>query len=254
MSSRRPRHLLTPVDPAREQPPSRSTPARYASAGRRTLVCLMMAACLPRERLNDSCVWTGDSIAGSPLPSSERREHLIQDIRLAEALGFRYADSVAGRLSSPRHYSLRIACTEASIQQIVQRHSASRAEITALTGVREPWIDAVVVFLPMAVLLLFASRIVVKRVVAGYDAEDRWVARAMLTVLAPIAAAVGVALTQLWAWDVETIRIDDGHLGYRVFQIPAFRHELMFWLLALALFSAVAVPLTLRENQPAKKR
>jgi hypothetical protein len=50
------------------------------------------------------------------------------------------------------------------------------------------------------------------------------------------------------------VLVRDGHLGFRVFQIPAFRHEVMFWLLALALFSAVAVPLTSREHQPAKKR
>jgi len=149
---------------------------------------------------------------------------------------------------------LRVGCTEASIQRIVQLHSASRAEIAGLTGVREAWIDALVVFLPMIILLLFASRVVVTRVVAGYDDEDRWVARVMLTVLAPVVAAVAVGVTQLWAWDVETIRIDDGHMGYRVFQIPAFRHEVMFWLFALALFAAVAVPLTLREHRPMKKR
>ena len=173
--------------------------------------------------------------------------------RYARGAGLRYADSVAGRVTNPRHYSARIGCIDASIQQIMRQHSASRAEIAGLTGVRELWIDAVVVFLPMAVLLSFASRFVVKRVVAGYDAEDRWVARVMLAVLAPVAAAVGVALTQLWAWDVEMIRIGDGHLGYRVFQIPVFRHELMFWLFALALFSAVAVPLTLREHRPASR-
>jgi len=218
------------------------------------LACFMMAACLPRDRINNSCVWTGDSTERSPFASGERRRHFIQDIRLAEALGFRYADSVAGRVTNPRHYRLRVGCTEASIQRIVQLHSASRAEIAGLTGVREAWIDALVVFLPMIILLLFASRVVVTRVVAGYDDEDRWVARVMLTVLAPVVAAVGVGVTQLWAWDVETIRIDDGHMGYRVFQIPAFRHEVMFWLFALALFAAVAVPLTLREHQPMKKR
>jgi hypothetical protein len=97
-------------------------------------------------------------------------------VRVAEELGIRYADSVAGGMFTDFYVRLRERCTAASLDEIMRRHNVSRAEIAAVTGARELWIDLLVVFLPMTAVFLVMSRRVVRRIVAGYDPEDCWVA------------------------------------------------------------------------------
>ncbi len=212
---------------------------------------LASAACLPRERLNASCKWTGDSAVLRPPGDATRRKHLTEDVRVAEELGIRYADSVAGGMVTDRYVRLRDWCTEVSIREVVRRHGASRAEITAATGARELWIDLLAVFLPMTALFLVASRRVARHVVAEYDPEDRWVAVAVLVVLAPLAAGIGMMLTQLWAWLVEMLRFRNLHISYRAARLPvsAARYGWPLWGVAMGLFASVAAAVILRGQR-----
>ena len=101
------------------------------------VVCLSIVACLPRERLNYSCRWSADS---GVLPA--RRTHLIEDVRVAEELGIRHADSVIGPIFNDAYRRARDTCTAASIEEIQRRHGVSHGEIAAVTGVRELWVDS----------------------------------------------------------------------------------------------------------------
>lgn len=204
--------------------------------------CVVAAACLPRARVNAACRWTGDPTALAPPGAAARRAHLVEDVRIAEDLGIRYADATVGRPppSIASWGSARRACVEASLAEVARGHHVGRDEAAAVTGAREPWVDLLAVFAPMAFALVFAGRAVVGRLVAGYPTGERAGAAAILTLWAPLVAALALAVAQVWGVMVEMMRLGNGHISSRAFSLPASRHGWLVWGAAVALFAAVA--------------
>jgi hypothetical protein len=230
----------------RRRPNARSLTHRAILGG---IICLCTVGCLPRARLNAACRWTADEAVLRPPGDPGRRTHLIEDVRVAEDLGIRYGDVIGGRVNSEANLHARAWCTAVSLEAIMRRHRVSRAEITAVTGARELWIDLLAVFLPMTALFLIVSRWLAERVIAGYDLEDRWLALAVLVVLTPVAAGLALGLTQMWGWLVEVLRIRNEHLSYRAFQLPASRHGWLLWEVAMGLFAVVVATVLLRSGK-----
>jgi hypothetical protein len=195
---------------------------------------LAATACLPRARTNAECRWTDDVTALAPPGDRARRAHLLEDVRVAEDLGVRHADAVRGRRLTPAYVVTRQRCTEASLQAIARQHAVSAAEVTALVGAREPWIDALAVFLPIGILFAVASRVAVRRL------APRGAATVRLAIAAPCAAALAVAAAQTWGDVVETARLGNAHIGPRAAALPARTHGWTAWGAATALFAAVA--------------
>jgi hypothetical protein len=209
------------------------------------LVTAAIAGCLPRDRLNATCRWIVDAATLAPPGNHSRRSHLIEDIGVAQELGIRYADSVAGRsLDTPERQRAQDKCTEASMQEIVHRHGVSRRELDALVGAREWGIDLLIVFLPMSVLFTLVSWRVVARIIASHDSEDRWFVRASLLGLAPVMAALGLGATQRWEWFLEGFRVRNEHLSSRVAYLPANQHGWSTWWIAMGVFAVVCVIVT----------
>lgn len=159
---------------------------------------------------------------------------------MAQDLGVRYGDAIGGRFNNDANRNARALCTTASIEEIIRRHRVSRDEVTAATEAREFWVDLLAVFLPMSALFAFVSRGIIRRVVGGYEREDRWIAIPAFVVLAPVVAAVAVGVTQAWGVTVEQLRVRDEHISYRAFALPANRHWVLLWGLAMGLFAAIA--------------
>lgn len=215
---------------------------------------LAVVGCLPRERINAACRWTSDTATLPPDATSARRAHLLEDVRVAKDLGIRYADASAGRMNTPAWRQAVTSCTERSFATISRLHGVSRAEITAAGGDRELWIDLLAVFLPMAVLFVAASRAVATRVAVEYDPDDRGIAAVVLATIAPLAAALAVALTQIWGTMVEQLRLRNGHVSYRTFELPASRHGWLLWGVALAVFAAIGTRELLRRREHAPRK
>ena len=223
---------------------SRSDAVKTCVRSLALLLAVSITACLPQDRLNATCRWMDTAILAPPGTHS-RRSHLIEDIGVAQELGIRYADSVAGRnLDTPERQRAQDECTEASLQEIVNRDGVARAELDALIGAREWWIDLLIVYLPMGVLFTLASWRVVKRIVGSHDSDDRWFVRASLLGLAPVIAALGLGATQRWEWFLEGFRVRNAHLSSRVAYLPANRHGWSIWLIAMGMFAIVCVVLT----------
>lgn len=201
------------------------------------------AACLPRERTNAACRWTGDAAALAPSGDPARRAHLLTDVRLAWDLGIRYADATVGRPppSMVRWDSAQRACTKASLAAVARRHGVSPAELAALAGAREPWVDVIAVFLPMAVLVAAAGRVAARRLMAGHSPGVRLGQVLHLAVWALFAAALALMVTQLWGVIVETVRLGNEHISSRGFDLPASRHGWLVWGTAVGLFALGAV-------------
>lgn len=217
---------------------------------------LALAACLPRERINADCRWVLDTATFPPDATLARRAHVREDVRVAKDLGIRYADVSAGRMNTAAWRQAVTSCTERSFATIIRLHGVSRAEITAAGNDRQFWIDLLAVFLPMAVLFVAASRAVVTLVVVEYNPDDRRIAGVVLAAIAPLAAALGLALTQMWGTLIEQLRLRNGHVSYRTFELPASRHGWLLWGMAVAIFAAITIMELLRprEHSPRQRR
>ena len=210
---------------------------------------LMIASvgCMPQNRVNSSCEWRNDPVRLAAPGTRERRQHLAEDVRVAQDLGIRHGDSVGGRLWHAPSLQARAACTEASFQQIMRQHHVSREELIAVTGARDPLIDLLLVILPTALLFAIASHATVRRVVAGLDA-NRKIVLIVLACITPLAAFLGVGFAQIWGVVVEEARLRSNHISYRAAYIPLYVYKEAAWLIAGALFAGVSARV-LRERR-----
>lgn len=198
-----------------------------------------LTSCMPSERINASCEWK-DSVRISNRASSARRKHIEEDVRVAQDLGIRYGDSIAGRLWYGANREARESCTNASVQSIVRQHSATSAELDSARGTRVTWPDVLFVFAPMLLLFGVASRVTVRKVAGAFDADDRIIPIIILIVLTPIAALLAVGLGQVWAGVVEEARLRTNHLSYRFAYLPFYVYKSVALLVAATVFALIA--------------
>jgi hypothetical protein len=176
------------------------------------------------------------------LGNPARRAHLIVDVQVAEDLGVRRGDSVAGRtVNTPEHRAATAKCIAEMKAEIVRRHDVSADEVSSLVGARELWIDLVAVFLPMLPLYLLGSHLLARRLIAGQSPEQVKVAGMTLLFLTPVVAAVGVATTGQLAWLVEYLRSGNEHISFRASYLPHARHGWLLWGIGMILYAVVAV-------------
>jgi hypothetical protein len=197
------------------------------------LAAMSLAACIDSSRVNDTCSWS-DTLAG-PLDLNTRagREHLRIDVEVANELMVRYGDAhAAHRPDLQRPYRQR--CITALSATISARHRVTALQIRAAEQERNWWADAFFVLLPMALLAVFVTSYVTRRIRQSFDDEDRAIAAVSAGVLAAVVAALSMAATNIWAFSVEGWRLRNGHVSHRAFFIPIVTHA---W--ACAGFAAV---------------
>jgi hypothetical protein len=100
----------------------------------------------------------------------------------------------------------------------------------------------------MVGLFFLVTRRSAARIIDGFGEEGRWIAAMMLVVWMPIAAAFGLGATQMWAWLVETVRLRDGHVSYRLAWVPVFqpRFGWLAWQTGVGLFVAAVASVVVR--------
>jgi hypothetical protein len=115
-------------------------------------VLLSASACLPRERFNKACEWTGDSPRPLDLHDSPDEQHLIQDAQLAEELTVRYADfkhkepfGYEGHGGLLQHGKVAQDCLEKLDGIIESNHRVTRNEIVEARKRRDWRFDSGVV-------------------------------------------------------------------------------------------------------------
>ena len=216
-----------------------SPATRFRSAVRAAAVVAGLTSCMPRERINASCEWK-DSVSIPSRVSSARRKHIEEDVRVAQDLGIRYGDSLAGRLWYGANRDARESCTNASLQSIMRQHAASRAELDSARGARVTWPDLLLVFAPMLLLFALASYFIVRSIASGFDADDRLIPIIILIVLTPIAALLAVGIGQVWSGMVEEARLRTNHLSYRFVYLPFHVYKPVALVVAAAVFAVIA--------------
>ena len=219
---------------------------------------LLAVGCMDASRVNTVCRWSDSAPRALDLSRASDRDHLRVDTKLAGELALRMAD-VRYRNSPTGARPIVTQCRNALYDTIISRHGVTRADIDRATMARVWWVDIVVVFLPMAVLLVFAMDRVTQRICRAFDADDRTVAAISMAASVPGLALIGVGVTQFWAFGVEAWLLRNGHVSFRAFQIPSVAHAWITFLGAVALCAVVALarfritPLTGSANRYAAR-
>jgi hypothetical protein len=186
------------------------------------------------SRVNTVCRWSDSVQRMLDLIRAEEREHLRVDAKLAGELGLRFAD-VRYRNVPTRAAPLLNQCREALYDSIIARHGVARADIDRATFARVWWADIVLVFLPISLLTLVAMDRITTRICRAFEADDRGIARVSLGFFVPVVALLALGVTQFWAMGVEAWLLRNGHVSFRMSQIPAVAHAYVTYFAALIL-------------------
>jgi len=203
------------------------------------MIALTMSACIDATRVNTQCRWADTVNRPLDLGVGADRDHLRMDAKLAGELGLRLADlryRNVPRLAGP----IRHACTDALYDSIMSRHAVTRAQIDAATRARVWWADILVVLLPAALLITAAMDVVTRRVCRSFEEEDRTMATVSIVALIPIVALLGLGVVQFWSMAIEAWFLRNGHVSFRVSEIPAIAHGWVTYAGCLTICAVVA--------------
>jgi hypothetical protein len=202
-------------------------------------LAVVLAGCIDSSRVNDTCTWSDTVSRRLDLGSREDREHLRQDAEIANDLMVRFGDAhVQHRPDLQRPF--RDQCIAAMTDSIIARHGVTKADIQAAERERIWWADFLMVFLPMAVVGVFATNLAVKRICANFEPDDRGMALVSTALLTPVIAALLLGVANFWSFGVEGWRLGNGHVSNRAFLIPVVTHGWIAYFVALAVCAGAA--------------
>jgi hypothetical protein len=190
---------------------------------------------------NTDCVWPPDPPVALNLSDPADARHLIQDIELAEELSIRFADErwAPGRA---RRDGRDAQCFAPLVQQIIERHSVSAANVVAA---REQLGDRglnLAVNVPVtaffALLSVFLLRLVDRRFTLLDEPMAVVVAVAICGLLV---GGLTAGFGRLWEGALEVICLGNDHLSYRGARLQWNRLWLRFGMLAAAGFVVTAL-------------
>jgi hypothetical protein len=203
------------------------------------LATLCLSACSRRAGLNFDCIWVPDPALRVDLRNESHVQHLLDDIRVAEELGIRYGDRMAGwRLIETfgivsRHGGLKNRelglqsqqqCVATLFRAIASTHGVAVSDIE---GVRPRLANRgfdLPVTMPVALLLVLALRRFTRWIRNRFE-TDEWVAWVVATLFGSfIIPAAVVAIGTAWAVAVEIVRLGNEHVGHRA-RVDALREN-----------------------------
>jgi hypothetical protein len=190
-----------------------------ATASASVVTYSVCPGCIPRDRVNSTCEWTGDAAFAFEPENAVHRTHLIEDAQLAEELGIRYADAENGRRTGVEgHGGLREGgrvtreCLTRMFHAIETTHGATPGQIVLARRQRLPTFDIIVglLFVPFYAFGVTVACRWIRRRLGRNDSHVRWIA----TGLASVAVAVlGAQAFRFWGAVWEMIRVGNGHLS-----------------------------------------
>lgn len=218
---------------------------------------LRCPGCIPRDRVNRSCEWTGDTTFSLDPQDPAHQQHLIEDAQLAEELGIRYADAEFGRRFGIEHHGglldngrVRRECLSRIFHAIENNHDVTSDQIHVARGQRNRTFDLAVglLFLPLYSL---GATVACRWLCRRFSSNERLVGL-VATGLASIAAAfLGLQCFRLWAAVWEVVRVGNGHMtSIRAASYSRWSQQyvgadfigglFLFWLIALICYRVVS--------------
>jgi hypothetical protein len=198
-----------------------------------------LTACIDQTRVNSDCRWSDTEARKLDLTLPADREHLRVDAKIGGELAVRFGDAHY-RNSAVMWRPYFEQCNRAMVDSITVRHGVTQADIEVAEHARVWWVDIVLVFVPMALLIAFAVDRVVLRVYRSFEPDDRTAAISSVALLVPVVALVGLGIAQFWAFMIEGVLLRNGHISVRVAQIPVMVHGWIAFFVALVICTVVA--------------
>ena len=206
-------------------------------------LCLLAGACLDPQRLNARCRWTGDtSTAVIDMRDRTLRAHLAMDVRVAGENAVRFGDSAKVRKVGLEASSrIGFECRDSLHAAIMRQHHVSSSDIALAARTRTFWIDALLVWLPIGLLYY----VVAIRTTSGIlrrtpPSSERWTMWVHLVWVGLAGSAIATAVAHFHAWNVEWVRLRNGHLSFRAAYLPTALHPWRAYAGALAIFALAA--------------
>lgn len=193
---------------------------------------------------NDVCEWPADQVVRNlDLTNSSDARHLADDAIVAEDLAIRRADAGQGRTTHARDVSeyrrVREECKAQLFAIVARQHGVPVDVVAEAVNDRRGWLDAVVI-LGFAAVFVLCARWASGFLLRGAIADSRGLAATMVLAAALAAGVVGVMASGVWFGLIESARIGNGHMSYRVERLPLRQHPILTFATAAALFAAVS--------------
>jgi hypothetical protein len=221
--------------------------------------------CIDRNRVNQTCEWTSDTVFPIDPQNAAHQKHLVADAQLAEELAIRHADAEFGRRFGVEHHGglldngrFRQECLSRMFQAIENNHHVTSEQVRVARGQRNQTYDLAVVllFLPFYSIGATVASLWLSRRFASDGRLVRLVAAALASVTVSF---LGLQFLRLWGAIWEVVRVGNGHMaGIRAATYTRWaQHHIdglfiggivLFWLIALCCYRIA------RDDHPSTSR
>jgi hypothetical protein len=203
------------------------------------VLCLLATACLDETRLNARCEWVGDtSTVAIDMRDGAQRHHLAMDVRVAGENAVRYGDSAKATHGLEGSWRLTLECRDRLYATVMKQHLVSRNDIDVAARIRDFWIDAALVYLPIGLLyFLVASRLAGRIVRNAPPPGERWTMWVHLAWVGLSGSLIAAALAHFHGWNVDWVRLRNGHISFRAAYLPIALYRWQAYGMALAIFA-----------------
>ena len=221
-------------------------------------------ACAMREGMNLDCEWPSESVRSLDLHNPTDLRHLVHDVEVAEELGIRYADRLAGKrpvsvlgiqvrtgLGGPSSEKIREGCTAALLEDIATIHRVGSQDVLSARSEVGNRGANLPVNVPMALFTVFVATTLTRRVHARFEPDEKWATGISIVLLSIVLSGLNVLLGFLWAGVVEMVRVGNEHGSYRVARIWWRQHPVEVFALSVLVFWVVAALTLARRRQNA---
>jgi len=217
------------------------------------LAALSVAGCLGGGTRNTNCQWPADhQTRALDLTRGSDARHLADDAQTAEDLAIRHADASRGRDSGlvrnvGEYHRVREECKASLFAIVAQQHLVPLDAVARAVEDRREWLDALVI-LAFAILFALVAKSVIGLMLRGAIADSRLLAASLLLVAALGAGAISLFAGGVWFGLIESVRVGNGHMSYRVERLPMRRYQVVTFAGGTLIFATIAVLRYRRNN------
>ena len=187
--------------------------------------------------ISSNCAWSEQDSHSVELSKISDRRHLRFDAATAEDMAIRWADMHFGH--QPDWWQKQNECKQTLFQGIAKHHGVDVGIVRQYGEERDVVVDAAVI-LSFGVAYVLVTLIFTRRIRRRFLGEDfnYWI---MTLTLAAGISLVAVLVGILGSIVIETVRLNSGHLSYRMDRIPFRRYWATLYVCGFIVFGLVAL-------------
>ncbi len=195
--------------------------------------------------ISSNCAWIEDDHRTLNLETIADRRHLRHDAETAEDVAIRWADRHFGL--TPAYEPRRDQCMAALFDGVARQHGVDVALVRQYSSQRDIVVDSAV-FLTFSILFSFAAYIFAGRILKKFTPDEPgfWI---MTVTMAIGVSLVGLMISMLGSIVVEGVRLNSGHLSYRMSRIPFRQHWGVLFLCGTVIFALATLLRTRVKRQ-----